>query len=111
VSYDAHIIRASDWSAASESPIPLDEWSAAASAAGLVSIRTPGYFFARGVRVDGEDASFEWEEGEVTVQSPDHSTLLKDARAAPGTPGHVVVHRRTTRARRTSADTRGRELS
>jgi hypothetical protein len=77
VSYDAHITRASEWSAASESPIPLDDWSAAASAAGLVSTRTPGYFFARGVRVDGEDASFEWDKGEVTVQSPDHPTLLK----------------------------------
>ena len=77
VSYDAHITRAADWSVGSESPISLEEWSAAASAVGLVSTRTTGYFVARAVRQDGEDASFEWDEGQITVRAPDVPALLK----------------------------------
>jgi hypothetical protein len=77
MTYDAHITRASNWSEASEAPIPLEEWSAAAAEAGLVATRTPGYFYARAVRADAEDASFVWDEGEITVPAPDQTTLLK----------------------------------
>jgi hypothetical protein len=77
VSYDAHITRAPDWSISDEVEIPLEEWSAVASSAGFIPTRQAGLFYAHHARESGDDASFEWADGAITVQAPDHVTLGK----------------------------------
>jgi hypothetical protein len=77
MSYDAHITRAPDWAISDEMRIPLEEWSAVASSAGLIPTRQPGLFYAHDARESGDDASFEWAEGAITVQAPDQVTLEK----------------------------------
>jgi hypothetical protein len=77
VSYDAHITRAPDWAISDEVQIPLEEWSAVAASAGLIQTRQPGLFYAHDARETGDDASFEWADGAITVRSPDHLTLAK----------------------------------
>ena len=57
-------------------PIGLEEWEALARSADLVKTSRPGYFYARAVRQDGEDASFEWDDGgQIKVRAPDEPTL------------------------------------
>jgi hypothetical protein len=75
MSYDAHITRAPDWSISDELPIAIEEWEAVASSADLIKTSLPGYFYARAVRQEGEDASFEWNDGQITVQAADEPTL------------------------------------
>jgi hypothetical protein len=77
VSYDAHITRAPDWAISDEVQIPLEEWSAVAAAAGLIPTRQPGLFYAHDARETGDDASFEWADGAITVSAPDQATLGK----------------------------------
>jgi hypothetical protein len=77
VSYDAHITRAPDWTVSDQVQIPLAEWSAVAAAAGLIPTRQPGLFYAQDARETGDDASFEWFDGAITVCAPDEVTLGK----------------------------------
>jgi hypothetical protein len=77
VSHDAHITRAPDWSISDEVQIPLDEWADVAAAAGMVATRTPGVFYARDARESGDDATFEWRDGAITVEAPDRVTLAR----------------------------------
>lgn len=77
MSYAAHITRAPDWAISDEVQIPLDEWSAVATAAGLIPTRQPGLFYAHDARESVDDASFEWNEGAISVEAPDHVTLAK----------------------------------
>lgn len=75
MSYDAHISRAPDWAISDEVQIPLEEWSAVALSAGLIPTRQAGLFYAHDSRESGDDASFEWFEGAITVRAPDQVTL------------------------------------
>ena len=77
MSYDAHITRAPDWAISDEVHIPLEEWSAVATSAGLIPTRQSGLFYAHEARESGDDASFEWTDGAITVQAPDQVTLGK----------------------------------
>ena len=77
MSYDARITRAPDWAISDEVQIPLEEWSAVATSAGLIRARQPGLFYAHDARETGDDASFEWADGAITVRAPDHVTLGK----------------------------------
>ena len=77
MSYEAHITRARDWGISDEVQIPLEEWSAVALSAGLIATRQAGLFYAHAARESGDDASFEWVEGAITVQAPDQVTLRK----------------------------------
>ena len=77
MSYDAHITRAPDWAISDEVQIPLEEWSAVALSAGLIPTRQAGLFYAHDARKAGDDASFEWFEGAITVRAPDQVTLGK----------------------------------
>lgn len=77
MSYDAHITRAPDWAISDEVQIPLAEWSAVALSAGMIPTRQAGLFYAHNARESGDDASFEWLEGAITVLAPDEVTLGK----------------------------------
>jgi hypothetical protein len=77
VSYEVHITRADSWVLSDEIQIGREEWQSAARDANLISTGDPGYFYARAVRGNGEDASFEWDEGRITVIEPDEPTLVK----------------------------------
>ena len=77
MSYDAHITRAPDWAISDEVQIPLEEWSAVATSAGLIRTRQAGLFYAHDARESGDDASFEWADGAITVTAPDQVTLRK----------------------------------
>jgi hypothetical protein len=77
VSYDAHITRAPDWGISDKVQISLEEWSMVATSAGLVPTRQAGLFYAHDARESGDDASFEWADGAITVQAPDQVTLAK----------------------------------
>ena len=77
MSYDAHITRAPDWAISDEVQIPLEEWSAVATSAGLIRTRQVGLFYVHDARESGDDASFEWADGAITVHAPDQVTLRK----------------------------------
>jgi hypothetical protein len=42
---------------------------------GLVATRQAGFFYAHDARESGDDASFEWADGAITVRAPDQVTL------------------------------------